>query len=235
MTDNDPNQMPQSTPQPRVNGMAVASLVLGVAWLMWVGSILALVFGYVAKGQIDRAPNAESGWGLAVAGIVLGWVGVGILGLMITLLMTGVFAMPNTPMMNRLGIGGFSSNGESIYMTARNDAGQAITYDGGPGDGMMSGRLACADCHGSDRRGGERQMMMETFYAPDIRWSTLTGDHAGNDGDQDEHPAYTNETIRQAITVGVGAGGRALSPVMPRWHMSEADLTDLVEYLQSRN
>ncbi len=70
---------------PRTNGFAVASLVLGILWLYWVGSILALVFGYVAKGQIDRSGGAQGGRGLAIAGIVLGWVGVA------TLLLAVVF------------------------------------------------------------------------------------------------------------------------------------------------
>jgi hypothetical protein len=60
-----------------MNGMAIASMVLGIVWIYWIGSILALVFGYIAKGQI-RERN-ESGAGMATAGIVLGWVGVGIL------------------------------------------------------------------------------------------------------------------------------------------------------------
>ncbi len=59
------------------NGFAIASLVLGILWLYWVGSILALVFGYVARAQIDRAAGTQGGGGLAIAGIVLGWVGVG--------------------------------------------------------------------------------------------------------------------------------------------------------------
>jgi Domain of unknown function (DUF4190) len=65
-------------PPPKTNGMAVASLVLGILWIYWIGSILALVFGYVAKNQIRE--RGEQGAGLATAGIVLGWVGVGILG-----------------------------------------------------------------------------------------------------------------------------------------------------------
>lgn len=56
------------------NGMAVASLVLGILWLYWLGSILALVFGYVARRQIRE--RGEGGDGMAVAGIVLGWIGV---------------------------------------------------------------------------------------------------------------------------------------------------------------
>ncbi|MGH3873003.1 MAG: DUF1707 and DUF4190 domain-containing protein [Pseudonocardiaceae bacterium] len=60
-----------------INGFAVASLVLGILWLYWIGSILALVFGYIARKQIRE--RKERGAGLATAGIVLGWVGVGIL------------------------------------------------------------------------------------------------------------------------------------------------------------
>jgi Domain of unknown function (DUF4190) len=65
---------------PRTNSLAIASLVLGIAqvffWL--VGAILALVFGYKARRQIDESGGREGGRGMAIAGIVLGWVGVGL-------------------------------------------------------------------------------------------------------------------------------------------------------------
>ena len=64
-------------PPQRTNGMAIASMVLGILWLYWIGSILALVFGYIAKRQIRE--RGESGGGMATAGIVLGWVGIGFL------------------------------------------------------------------------------------------------------------------------------------------------------------
>jgi Domain of unknown function (DUF4190) len=66
--------------QPPNNGMAVASMVLGILGLIgliWVISpILALVFGYVSKGQIDRSGGRQGGRGFAIAGIVMGWVGI---------------------------------------------------------------------------------------------------------------------------------------------------------------
>ena len=65
-------------PPQRTNGMAIASMVLGILWLYWVGSILALVFGYIAKNQIRE--RGEAGDGMATAGIVLGWIGVGFIG-----------------------------------------------------------------------------------------------------------------------------------------------------------
>ena len=71
--------------QTTTNGLAIASMVLGILWIYWIGSILALVFGYVAKGQIDRAAGRQSGRGMAIAGIVLGWIGVAALALVVVL------------------------------------------------------------------------------------------------------------------------------------------------------
>lgn len=60
----------------RTNGMAVTSMVLGILWLYGVGAILALIFGYIARNQIDQSGGSQSGRGMAVAGIVLGWIGI---------------------------------------------------------------------------------------------------------------------------------------------------------------
>ena len=62
---------------PQTNGMAIASMVLGILWLYWIGSVLALVFGYIAKRQIDESQGTQTGRGMAIAGIVLGWIGIG--------------------------------------------------------------------------------------------------------------------------------------------------------------
>ena len=69
---------PPSFVQQKANGLAIASLVLGIVWIYGIGSILALIFGYRAKAQIDRSDGRESGRGMAVAGIVLGWIGVAV-------------------------------------------------------------------------------------------------------------------------------------------------------------
>ena len=79
-------------PPQRTNGFAIASLVLGIIWIYWIGSILALVFGYVAKREIDRSGGRESGRGLAIAGIVLGWIGVGVLILVLVAIAVAVAA-----------------------------------------------------------------------------------------------------------------------------------------------
>jgi len=60
---------------PRTNSYAIASLVLGIVNML-VGSILALVFGYRAMREIDASQGTQTGRGFAVAGVVLGWVGL---------------------------------------------------------------------------------------------------------------------------------------------------------------
>lgn len=76
------------------NGFAIASLVLGIVWAMGIGSILALVFGYIGKSQIDDSGGTQTGRGMAIAGIVLGWVGVGFILLMIVAMASGWMGMP---------------------------------------------------------------------------------------------------------------------------------------------
>jgi len=58
----------------QTSGMAVASLVLGLVWFFWVGSVLAVVFGHLALAECQR--EGKQGQGMAVAGLVLGYIGV---------------------------------------------------------------------------------------------------------------------------------------------------------------
>jgi hypothetical protein len=66
------------------NGMAIASLVLGIIWIYWIGSLLAIIFGHVALGQIRRSSPEQGGRGLAIAGLVLGYLGLALLVLLIS-------------------------------------------------------------------------------------------------------------------------------------------------------
>ena len=65
----------------QTSGMAIASLVMGIAgWTLFpfLGSILAVVFGYAARREIRRQPEQLTGDGLAIAGLVLGWIMIGL-------------------------------------------------------------------------------------------------------------------------------------------------------------
>jgi uncharacterized membrane protein len=63
----------------QTNGMAIASLLSAVLWLAGIGAVLALVFGYRARWEIKNSAGRQTGWGLATAGITLGWIGITIL------------------------------------------------------------------------------------------------------------------------------------------------------------
>ncbi len=60
---------PGFVPVTRTNGLAIASLVLGILWLAWLGSLVGLVLGLVALKQIKN--RNQGGRGIAIAGVVL--------------------------------------------------------------------------------------------------------------------------------------------------------------------
>jgi len=60
--------------------MAITSLVCGALgfFLCFATSILGVIFGHIAKSQIDKSDGAEEGHGLAVAGLITGYIGTAI-------------------------------------------------------------------------------------------------------------------------------------------------------------
>lgn len=59
--------------------MAIISLVSGIlGWtlLPFLGSIVAVVTGHIARGEIRRAPDRLEGDGLAIGGLVLGYAAI---------------------------------------------------------------------------------------------------------------------------------------------------------------
>jgi Domain of unknown function (DUF4190) len=64
---------PYGYPRQKTNGMAVASLVLSISALFCgFPAILGIICGHIALGQINR--RGEHGRGLAIAGLVIGYV-----------------------------------------------------------------------------------------------------------------------------------------------------------------
>ncbi|HWD09675.1 MAG TPA: DUF4190 domain-containing protein [Actinomycetota bacterium] len=67
-------------PAAPTNGLAVAALALGIIGIptctLFVGPILALIFGAVGKARIKRTGGRQAGKGMAVAGLILGGAGI---------------------------------------------------------------------------------------------------------------------------------------------------------------
>lgn len=67
----DPATMP-----PRTNGLAIAALVLSIVNLCGIGSLLAVIFGTKARREIRESGGAQTGDGMALAGTIIGAIGL---------------------------------------------------------------------------------------------------------------------------------------------------------------
>ncbi len=80
---------------PRRSGMALASLIFGILAILticnffFIPSLVAIVTGIIARGQVNRSGGMVTGGGMATAGIVLGALGA----LFLCLMNIGVFLL----------------------------------------------------------------------------------------------------------------------------------------------
>lgn len=75
--------------QKKTAGIAVASLVLGIlglALLGPLGSIPAVICGHLALSQFKKNPDGPGGNGLALAGLILGYIQIGLMAVLLPLL-----------------------------------------------------------------------------------------------------------------------------------------------------
>lgn len=62
--------------------LAIVSLVsalLGFTFVPVIGGIVAIVTGYMARNETRSIPPTASGDGMATAGIIMGWIQIGLL------------------------------------------------------------------------------------------------------------------------------------------------------------
>ena len=75
-------------PQREVNPLAIASLVCGVFWIGFLGSLAAVVMGHMALSQIARSRGVQTGRTAALIGTAFGYFGL------TALLMLLLFTLP---------------------------------------------------------------------------------------------------------------------------------------------
>jgi MFS family permease len=69
------------------NTKAVLAFVfglLGIILIPFIGSIIAVVFGHMARQELRDRPE-ETGDGLALAGLIMGWIMLAIIGLLLAI------------------------------------------------------------------------------------------------------------------------------------------------------
>ena len=131
-----------------------------------------------------------------------------------------------------------SNQGERLYRQGQLPAGSLLTGTREEQGTVTGADAACAKCH---RRSGlgsvEGQIIIPPIASrylfsmrgrdtqdPDLR------SHSGLDPNRKPYDAIT---LARAIRDGVGASGRKLSYLMPRYRLDDADMAELIRYLQS--
>jgi|WetSurMetagenome_2_1015567.scaffolds.fasta_scaffold117648_2 hypothetical protein len=75
-------QYPNYPPKPaETNTLAIISLIAGILGFnlcAGIGSLIAIITGHIAKRQIRSSQGTQTGDGLATAGLVLGYIEIGI-------------------------------------------------------------------------------------------------------------------------------------------------------------
>jgi type IV pilus assembly protein PilA len=84
--------MPEPVPAEKTSGMAIASLIFGILFLFFPLSILAVIFGHVSLSQIKKSAGRLGGRGMAITGLVLGYLGIAMIPL---ILIIAAIAIPN--------------------------------------------------------------------------------------------------------------------------------------------
>jgi hypothetical protein len=68
--------------------------------------------------------------------------------------------------------------------------------------------------------------------APDITYGGLSRPSTVSASSIRQRPPYTDALLARAIIQGLDSSGEQLSPLMPRWMLSESELQDLLTYLK---
>jgi len=108
------------------SGMAVASLICGCLFFFLPTAIVAVILGHLSRSQIRKSGGRLKGSGLAVTGLVLGYMGVAI----IPILVLAAIVIPNL-LRSRI-----AANEAAAIGSLRTIASAALAYDSKYGAGF---------------------------------------------------------------------------------------------------
>lgn len=94
MTDQIPQQYTTIPTQPKDSTMALLSLIFGIAAyfvLPGLGALVAIILGHLGKSEIRKSAGMLKGNGMATAGLILGYVQIGLIVLSVCAL---IFVLP---------------------------------------------------------------------------------------------------------------------------------------------
>lgn len=82
---------PGATGEAQTSGMAIGSLITGIFFFVLPSAIAAVILGHLSRSEIRRSAGRKKGAGMALAGLILGYVGISF----IPLLIIAAIAIPN--------------------------------------------------------------------------------------------------------------------------------------------
>ena len=126
------------------------------------------------------------------------------------------------------GLGEPEKRGKRIYTEGKGRK-RIVAVLPGPGVKSPGTAFPCVNCHLAAGAG----QMEGGVRSAEIAWGTLTKEYSGKRPSGREHPAYTGESIRTAVTSGLDPAGNELNAAHPRYEMAREDLDDLLAYLKA--
>jgi len=125
-----PSGMPAVNVAQQTSGKAIASLILGLLSFTFLTAIPAIVLGHIALSEIKKSADRIKGKGMAIAGLVLGYLGIA---MMPMILIIAAIAIPN---LLRARI---AANEASVVSSVRLLNATEVSYAGAhPGEGFSS-------------------------------------------------------------------------------------------------
>jgi hypothetical protein len=139
-------EMPAVGGPPETSGKAIVSLVCGLFFFAFPLSVLAIIFGHLSLSEIRKSAGRLKGEGVAIAGLVLGYLGVA--GIPVILIIAAI-AIPNL-LRARMAANEASAVGsmhilviaEVGYAGSRPEAGYTCTLADLAGAGLIDAKLA---------------------------------------------------------------------------------------------
>jgi hypothetical protein len=143
---------PAASATAETSGKAVASLVCGLFLFVFPLSILAIIFGHLSLFEIRKSAGRLKGEGLAIAGLVLGYMGVAA---MPVILIIAAIAIPNL-LRARMAANEASAvsstrilvAAEAGYAASHPEAGYTCTLSKLADAGLIDAQLASGRRHG---------------------------------------------------------------------------------------
>lgn len=117
--------------------------------------------------------------------------------------------------------------GWQIYYSGESGSERITAIMNSDGVEVPASVITCDSCHGWYGEGRDEGGVS----AGDITWSYLTTPHIHERSGR-KHPAFADASLKKAITLGVDPGGNAMQLSMPRYKMTQQQLSDLIAFLK---